>query len=116
MTLVDTSVWVEHFRRADDGFGRLLEDGMVLVHPFVVGELACGTLKRRREILDHLRHLPVAPVATDAEVHHLLDHHGLAGRGLGWIDLHLLASARLGAVALLTRDRALEAATRHVLA
>jgi hypothetical protein len=116
MTLVDTSVWIDHFRRGNAELGQLLEDGMVLVHPFVLGELACGTLSRRAEILAHLRHLPAAPVATEAEVWHLLDTHALAGRGLGWIDMHLLASARLGAVPLLTRDRALDTATRHVLA
>ena len=116
MTLVDTSVWIEHFRRGDAELGQLLEDGMVLVHPFVIGEIACGTLARRPEVLEHLRHLPAAPVATEAEVHHLLESHGLAGRGLGWVDMHLLASARLGAVPLLTPDPALDTATPPVLA
>ena len=116
MTLVDTSVWVEHLRRGDAELAALLDEGMVLVHPFVIGEVAAGTMRQREVVLGHLRHLPEAPVATEAEVHHLLEGHRLAGRGLGWIDLHLLASARLAAVPLITRDSALRAAAQSVLA
>ena len=116
MTLVDTSVWIDHLRRGDEELAALLDEGMVLVHPFVVGEIACGTLRQRDIVLGHLRHLPVAPLASELEVHHLLEGHRLAGRGLGWIDLHLLASARLAAVPLLTRDRALRDVAQSVLA
>ena len=97
MTLVDTSVWIDHLRRGDAELAALLEEGMVLVHPFVIGEIACGTLRQREVVLGHLRHLPEAPLATETEVHHLLEGHRLGGRGLGWVDLHLLASARLAA-------------------
>ena len=116
MTLVDTSVWIDHLRRGDAELEALLDDGMVLVHPFVIGEIACGSLRQREVVLGHLRHLPEAPLATEAEVHHLLEGHRLASRGLGWIDLHLLASARLAAVPLLTRDRALRDVAQSVLA
>ena len=116
MTLVDTSVWIDHLRRGDAELSALLEDGMVLVHPFVIGEIACGTLREREVVLGHLRHLPEAPLATEAEVHHLLEGHRLGGRGLGWVDLHLLASARLAAVPLITRDRALRDVAQAVLA
>jgi len=116
MTLVDTSVWIDHLRRGDAELVALLEEGLVLVHPFVIGELAGGTLRQRDIVLEHLRYLPEAPLATEAEVHHLLERHRLAGRGLGWIDLHLLASARLAAVPLITHDRALRDVAQAVLA
>jgi predicted nucleic acid-binding protein len=116
MTIVDTSVWIDHLRHGDAELEALLEDGMVLVHPFVIGEIACGTLRQRNVVLGHLRHLPEAPLATEAEVHHLLERHRLDGRGIGWIHLHLLASARLAAVPLLTRDRALRDVAQSVLA
>jgi predicted nucleic acid-binding protein len=109
MILVDTSVWIDHLRRGDEELSLLLDEGQVLVHPFVIGEVACGSLKRRADIVGHLQRLPRAPVATEAEVLHLLEREELHGRGLGWVDLHLLASARLAAVPLLTRDRALKA-------
>jgi predicted nucleic acid-binding protein len=116
MTLVDTSVWIDHLRRGDAELEALLEEGLVLVHPFVIGEMACGTLRQRELVLGHLRHLPAAPLATEAEVHHLLERHRLAGRGLGWIDLHLLASARLAAVPLITHDRTLRDVAQALLA
>lgn len=116
MTLVDTSVWIDHLRHGDAELAALLDDGMVLVHPFVIGEIACGTLGQRQVVLGHLRHLPEAPLATEEEVHHLLERHRLAGRGLGWVDAHLLASARLAAVPLITRDRALRDVAQAVLA
>ena len=115
MTLVDTSVWIHHLRRGDAELEALLDEGMVLVHPFVIGEIACGALCRRADVIAHLRRLPTAPLATDQEVHHLLEANRLAARGLGWIDLHLLASARLASVPLLTHDRALGDASAQVL-
>jgi predicted nucleic acid-binding protein len=116
MTLVDTSVWIDHLRKGDAELAALLDEGVVLVHPFVIGEIACGTSRQREVVLGHLRHLPAAPLATEVEVHHLLERHRLGGRGLGWVDLHLLASARLAAVPLITRDRALQEVAQCVLA
>jgi predicted nucleic acid-binding protein len=110
MTLVDTSVWVDHLRRGDAGLVELLEAGRVLSHRFVIGELACGTLRNRREVLALLRELPDAPPAEHDEVMRLVNERNLAGRGLGWIDAHLLASALLANCRLWTRDRALAAA------
>lgn len=87
-----------------------LEDGRVLMHPFVLGELACGTLKNRDEVLDLLGNLPAAPTATDPEVLGLIERRALMGRGIGYIDVHLLASAALADVGRLwTRDRRLAA-------
>lgn len=110
MVLVDTSVWIDHLRRGDDGLARMLGRGEVFGHPFVIGELACGNLRKRVEILALLAALPQAPVAEHSEVLLLVERHRLAGRGLGWVDMHMLASARLGPGRLWTRDRALAAA------
>jgi hypothetical protein len=104
--LVDTSVWVEHLRRGSTALAGMLEAGEVLTHPFVIGELACGTLRNRREVLGLLARLPTAPTATNREALDFLEERGLMGRGIGFIDVHLLASAMLAAPARLwTNDR-----------
>lgn len=114
MILADTSVWVDHLRRGSADLARFLDAGEVLVHPFVIGELACGNLRNRREILDLLGGLPSAVTATDAEVLHFVDERRLAGKGIGWIDAHLLASTALTAGARLwTRDRRLATIAGH---
>jgi hypothetical protein len=109
MVLVDTSIWVDHFRHAEPRLQELLNLGQAATHPFVIGELACGNLRNRAPILDLLRALPSAKVATDDEVLELLDANALYGKGLGWIDAHLLASALLSHVPLWTKDRRLAA-------
>jgi predicted nucleic acid-binding protein len=108
--LVDTSIWVEHLRWGNAALSAALGIGRVLAHPFVVGELACGTLKNRREVLDLLSRLPAAPMATHAEALAFLEQRALMGRGIGFVDVHLLASTALAAPARLwTRDRRLAA-------
>ncbi len=107
MVLVDSSVWIEHFRHGQAGLAGRLAEGLVLMHPFVAGELACGNLKNRSAVLALLNSLPAAKVATHSEVLQFLDQHGMWGRGLGWIDVHLLASARLSNCLLWTLDKAL---------
>jgi predicted nucleic acid-binding protein len=108
--LVDTSIWIDHLRRGDPSLVTALELGRVLIHPFVVGELACGTLNRRAEILTLLRELPPAPVATDDEALEFIERRGLMGRGIGYVDVHLLASVALaGDARLWTRDKRLAA-------
>ena len=114
MTLVDTSVWVEHLRRGTSRLRDLLEGGLVLCHPFVAGELACGSLRNRVEILSLMAELPHTTVARHDEVLELVDRQRLRGRGLGWIDAHLLASALLTHCPLWTRDRALARAARDL--
>ena len=109
MMLVDTSVWIDHLRLGDAELAAALEAGQVRVHPFVVGELACGNLRARAEVLSLLQALPASPVATDREVLFFMDQQALMGRGIGYIDVHLLASARLGGVLLWTRDKKLHA-------
>ncbi len=108
MILVDTSVWIDHLRSGEPALATALEGGRVLMHPFVLGELACGNLKNRSEVLRLLRDLPMAPTATDPEVLVLIESRALVGRGIGYIDVHLLASTALEGVAWLwTRDRRL---------
>jgi predicted nucleic acid-binding protein len=106
--LVDTSIWVDHLRAGDTVLTGLLSTNMVLAHPFVVGELALGNLRQRKVILDALMDLPRASIATDAEVLHFIDRHALFGRGIGYVDAHLLAGVRLTTgAALWTRDKRL---------
>ncbi len=107
MVLVDTSIWIDHFRRRSARLVELLESGLVLSHPFVVGEIACGSLTKRGEVLALLDLLPRASLAEDGEARFLLEAQQLWARGLGWVDVHLLASARLDGVHLWTRDRRL---------
>ena len=115
--LVDTSVWINHFRRPNADLEHLLGQGRVMTHPFVVGELACGLLGRRAEILRLMEALPAAPVATHDEVMMLIERQHLHGTGIGWIDAHLLASARLSRQPLWSADRRLRnAAVRLGLA
>lgn len=110
MILVDTSVWVDHFRRTDAVLARLLEMGEVLGHPCVIGELALGSLRDRSTVLGLLHQLPQAVTATHEEVLHLVQAERLDGLGIGYVDAHLLAAARLTPeCALWTRDRRLAA-------
>ncbi len=113
MILVDTSVWVEHLRRGLPQLATLLQEGEVLIHPWVIGELACSTLRNRSQVLELLLGLPAATVASDAEVLLLIERDRLMGRGIGYIDAHLLASARLSHCRLWTQDRRLAAVTQE---
>lgn len=108
MILVDTSVWIDHFRHGDVRLQQVLADGSAMVHPFVIGELALGSLRQRGVILESLAALPQATVAAPEEVLVLIAAEALHGRGIGYVDAHLVASVRLtpGAV-LWTRDRRL---------
>lgn len=113
MILVDTSVWIDHFRRGNAALAEALEREDVLTHPFVIGELACGELKNRREVLDLLAALPSAVVAGDEETLLFIERRRLMGKGLGYIDVHLLASTTLTDQALLwTLDKRLATLAR----
>jgi predicted nucleic acid-binding protein len=104
MVLADTSVWIEHFRHGDARLTGCLSEGLILMHPFICGELACGNLKDRAAILSDLHALPHGKVASNAEVLQLIEDRRLWGRGLGWIDAHLLASALLSNCRFRTLD------------
>ncbi len=107
MIVVDTSVRIDHLRQGDQALIEALEAGQVLVHPFVIGELACGNLVNRVEVLSRLRALPQAPVASDEEALEFIERRKLMGRGIGYLDVHLLASVALDGAELWTRDRRL---------
>ncbi|HEY1268556.1 MAG TPA: PIN domain-containing protein [Candidatus Binatia bacterium] len=110
MILVDTSVWIEHLRSGNDRLGSLLYEEQVVCHPFVLGELACGTLRDRREILALLRALPMLALVDHDDVLNMLEERRLFGRGLGWVDAHLLVSALLADTTLWTLHRPLQRA------
>lgn len=107
MWLTDTSIWIDHFRQGNSDLAKRLSDGLILNHPFVSGELACGNLKDRATVLWYLRSLPSAKPAKDTEVMQLINDRSLWGRGLGWVDNHLLASALLSKCQLWTLDKRL---------
>lgn len=110
MILADTSVWIDHFRVGNPTLIELLNTSQVLAHPFVIGELACGNLKNRKTILSLLHDLPISSIASDEETLFFIDRHRLMGRGIGYIDAHLLASTSLtGTVRLWTSDKRLDA-------
>ncbi|MEI6268127.1 MAG: type II toxin-antitoxin system VapC family toxin [Methylococcaceae bacterium] len=107
MILVDTSVWIDHLRRGDAHLMATLVAGHVLIHPWVIGDIACGTLRERGQVLDLLRSLPLSPVALEDEVLFFIEQYELMGRGIGYVDIHLLASAQLAGARLWTRDKRL---------
>jgi predicted nucleic acid-binding protein len=114
MVLVDTSVWIDHLRRRDARLVTLLEAADVLVHPFVIGELALGTLRARARVLEMFARMPAASAATHAEVLMFVERRRLAGRGIGYVDAHLLASAALVGARLWTRDERLAKVAREL--
>lgn len=115
MILVDTSVWIDHFRTMEPALADALNRGEVMTHPLVIGELACGNLRNRSVILGLLDRLPKAPEATHAEILEFVEARMLIGRGLGLIDVHLLASAVLAkGVELWTRDKHLDSIARSL--
>ena len=117
MILVDTSVWIDHFRSGNDRLKALLLDEKVLCHPFVVGELACGSLQKRNEILTMLKALPQADLLEQDEVIRFMDVRRLYGKGIGWVDAHILSSTLFTRCTLWTLDKPLRraAASLNVL-
>jgi predicted nucleic acid-binding protein len=115
MILVDTSVWIDHLRTGDERLIELLDSSQVLAHPFIIGELACGNLHKRDDVLRLLNDLPQAAVASQEEVLHFIEHNKLMGQGTGYIDAHLLASTALTDTALIwTCDKRLQKIARKL--
>lgn len=108
MILLDTSVWVDHLRFGDALVVQVLESGHGAAHAFVIGELACGNLKSRASVIGLLQALPQLPTATDDEVLYFIDKHKLMGRGIGYVDAHLLAASTISGSLLWTRDKQLK--------
>ena len=107
MILIDTSVWIDHLRQRDDHLVITLLAGHVLIHPWVIGEIVCGSLKDREQVLDLLRFLPLCSVALENEVLLFIEQNKLMARGIGYVDVHLLASTKLSGATLWTRDKRL---------
>jgi len=110
MVLVDTSVWVRHLREGDPDLEQLLNNGQVMCHPYIVSELACGNIKNRSEVLSLMHLLPVAALAQHEEILQFIELNHLIGKGLGYIDVHLSASALLTGVPLWSYDKRLNRA------
>ncbi len=108
MVLVDTSVWVDHLRYGNPRLEKLLLETEVVCHSFIIGELACGNIKNRKDVLSLLETLPVGQVATNKEFHHFLERNKLMGKGIGFVDVHLLASAMLSRIPIWTEDKELK--------
>lgn len=107
MFLIDTSAWIRHLKGLDTPLSNMLEANEVLIHPFVVGELACGALKARKQVLELLEALPSVLTVDHKEVLTMLDAHKIYASGIGWVDAHLLASCLINRCQLLTYDKAL---------
>ncbi|HSB07849.1 MAG TPA: type II toxin-antitoxin system VapC family toxin [Thermodesulfobacteriota bacterium] len=108
MVLVDTSIWVSHFRVGSRELEKRLLDAEVVCHPFIIGELACGNIRNRKEILRLLRSLPLVPILDFEEFLFFVERNRLMGMGVGFVDVHLLASARLSGIPLWTSDKRLK--------
>jgi predicted nucleic acid-binding protein len=107
MVIVDTSIWVDHFNNGCRELELLLNDNKVTLHPFIIGELACGTIRNRKLILSFLNALPIVPVLTSPEYFTFIECNKLTGLGLGFVDIHILGSAVLVGKKIYTRDKAL---------
>lgn len=101
MVLVDTSIWIDHLRSNNLKLAGLLEQNLVSIHPMIIGEFACGNLRNRQQLLNFWQNLPYATEASHHETLYCLEHHKLMGKGVGFIDLHLLASTLLSTNTLL---------------
>jgi predicted nucleic acid-binding protein len=112
--LVDTSVWIQHLRSGEPRLVEELEAERVCVHPMVIGEIACGKSGNRAEVLELLGHLPVMTVASDAEALEFIERRELMGRGIGYVDVHLLASAALAEVPIWTNDGTLAIVAKEI--
>ena len=108
MVLVDTSIWITHLRRGSRQLEKLLMDAEAMCQPFIIGELACGNLKNRNEIISLLQSLPMAPTVEFDEFLFFIDRNHLIGKGIGFVDVHLLASAQLTEIPLWTADKKLK--------
>ena len=114
MVLVDTSVWVSHLQKGVTELESLLLDTEVASHPFIIGELACGGIKNRKEILSLIQALPSTPVVTDEEFMYFLEANKLSNKGIGFVDVHLLASAKMSRISLWTEDKNLQKAAKRL--
>jgi len=114
MVIVDTSIWVDHLRKGSLHLEKLLLEAKVVCHPFVIGELACGNIKNRNEFLSLIQTLPMAPIINLDEFLYFVEQNKLMDKGIGFIDTHLLASARLSEIPLWTSDKKLKSVSMEL--
>ena len=114
MILIDTSVWINHLRDGNKHLEELLLNGKVMTHAHIIGELACGNIGNRKEILSLMRALPLAPLIEFNEYLFFIEEHKLNGKGIGFVDIHLLASAKLAQIKLWTTDKRLNSAASYL--
>lgn len=114
MILVDTAVWIDHFRKNNPHLKALLIQGRVATHPLIIGELACGNFKQRRNIFLYLKALPSADLVDHREVLYFIEERHLMGLGIGIVDVHLLASAIISGIPLWTLDKRLKMTAKHL--
>lgn len=105
MILVDTSIWIDHLRKGSEALMAILHDDLVCIHPWIVGELACGNLSNRSGVLELLGSLPSLTPASENEALHFIEKRQLMGKGIGYIDVHLLASSVIHGTHVWTRDK-----------
>ena len=114
MVLIDTSIWIDHFRKHNSDLEYLLNEYQAATHPYIIGELACGNFRNRTAILKLIVALPIVPEVSQAEYHHFIERHELFGKGLGFVDIHLLAAAKVSHALLFTRDKSLLSAAAEL--
>lgn len=114
MILADTSIWIDHLRKADADFAEQLNQGQVVMHPAIMGEILLGSLSNRTSLETALSEMPQALQASDKEVMFFINTAKVYGRGIGWVDTHLLVSARLTGARLVTRDKRLAAVAKEL--
>ena len=114
MVLVDTSIWINHFQKGVRRLEDLLKNMEVVSHPFIIGELACGNLGNRQEVLSLLQSLPSAPALDLDEYLHFMESHKLSGKGIGFVDIQLLASAHLADIQLWSFDKKLKSIAQEL--
>ncbi len=112
--ICDTSIWIQHFRKTDDLLVKLLKRDLVCVHPMIVGELACGNLPQRQRFLQNMDSLPTTIDVSVDEAMHFLEAKYLYGKGLGWVDIHILCSAFMTDVKVYTHDKSLQSCARSL--
>ena len=114
LVLADSSIWVTHFKEGQKHLTQLLEQGLIACHPYIIGELACGSLKKRREIIQLLEALPVVDVLDNTEIIEFIESRKLMSIGIGYVDIHLLGSSLLSNTPLWTFDKALVKAAKFL--
>jgi predicted nucleic acid-binding protein len=114
MVIVDTSIWVDHLRKGSLHLEKLLLEEQVACHPLIIGELACGNIKNRNEFLSLIQTLPMAPTINLDEFLYFIEQNRLMGKGIGFVDIHLLAAARLSEIPLWTCDKTLKSVSMEL--